>query len=425
MPSLFATLQARGFVHDATPACAARLDAGPVTGYVGFDPTADSLHIGHLVAVMGLAWLQRAGGTPIALVGGGTAMVGDPSGKRTERPILSVEEIDANARALEAQLARFLSFEGANAARMRNNAAWLRDIRLLEFLRDTGKHFTVNYMLQKDSVKSRMDSGISYTEFTYMLVQAYDFWHLRTHEGCEVQMGGSDQWGNITAGIELIGRRDGTSAHGLTFPLLTTASGQKFGKSESGAIFLDPARTSPYRFHQYWLNVDDRDVEKCLKLFTFLELDAIAALMAEHAAEPSRRLAQRRLADEVTTTVHGAATCARATAAARIIFGGGDLAAADAETFALLAGELPTVVVRPEQWAAGLSLVEALVESGLAASKAEARRGLQQKGFSVNGVQQEAERLLGQVDSLADGYLLLQKGKKSFALLVPATSVRP
>ncbi len=423
MSSLFETLQARGFVHDATPDCAARLAAGPITAYVGFDPTADSLHVGHLVAVMGLAWLQRMGGTPIVLVGGGTAMVGDPSGKRTERPILSVEQIDANARALAAQLQRFMRFDGANAARLRNNADWLRGLGLMEFLRDTGKHFTVNYMLQKDSVKSRMDTGISYTEFTYMLVQAYDFWHLHHAEGCELQMGGSDQWGNITAGIELVGRRDDAKVHGLTFPLLTTASGQKFGKSEQGAVFLDPARTSPYRFYQYWLNVDDRDAEKCLKLFTFLELDAIAAIMAEHAADPAKRVAQRRLAEEVTTTVHGAETGARAIAASRIIFGGGDLRSADAETFALLADELQTTRLAPSRLADGLTLLDALVETGLAASKGDARRGLQQKGFSVNGVQQEADRPLGTDDLLAGSYVMLQKGKKNFALLVAASAL--
>jgi tyrosyl-tRNA synthetase len=417
MASLFETLQQRGFVHDATPDCATRLTR-PVTAYVGFDPTADSLHVGHLVAVMGLAWLQRAGGTPIVLVGGGTAMVGDPSGKRTERPILTVEEIDANAQALTAQLSRFMDFTGANAARLRNNADWLRGLSLMEFLRDTGKHFTVNYMLQKDSVKSRMDSGISFTEFTYMLVQAYDFWHLQQHEGCELQMGGSDQWGNITAGTELIGRRGGAPAHGLTFPLLTTASGQKFGKSEEGAIFLDPARTSPYRFHQYWLNVDDHDAEKCLKLFTFLDLDTIAGIMAAHAAEPSKRAAQRALADAVTTTAHGAETCARAVAASGIIFGGGDLQAADAATFSLLEGELSCARISSESLTAGLPLLDALVESGLAVSKGEARRGLQQKGFSVNSLQQNEERSLGPKDLLAGRYVLLQKGKKTFALLI-------
>jgi len=279
MPTLLDTMTARGLVHDATPGLQARLAEGPVTAYIGFDPTADSLHVGSLLPVMGLAWLQRFGGRPIALVGGGTGMVGDPSGKRDERPILSVEVIDRNSAALKAQLAHFLEFEGPAAARVMNNADWLRGLGLMEFLRDTGKHFTVNYMLQKESVQSRMETGISFTEFSYMLVQAYDFWHLYREAGCELQMGGSDQWGNITAGIELIGRREQGSAHGLVMPLLTTAGGAKFGKSEDGNIWLDPARTSPYKFYQFWLNTDDRDVERLLNFFTFLSGDEIAAAM--------------------------------------------------------------------------------------------------------------------------------------------------
>ncbi|MEP6475300.1 MAG: tyrosine--tRNA ligase, partial [Gemmatimonadota bacterium] len=254
MLDLLGELAERGFVQDATPGLAERLAAGPLTAYVGFDPTADSLHVGNLVPVMGLAWLQRAGGTPIALIGGGTGMVGDPSGKRSERPLLTLEQIDANAAAVRKQLAGFLSFEGGNSAVLVNNADWLRTLPLMEFLRDTGKYFTVNIMMQKESVKSRMDTGISFTEFSYMLVQAYDFWHLYQTAHCELQMGGSDQWGNITAGTELISRRQGKSAHGLVFPLLTTSAGAKFGKSESGNIWLDPAKTSPYQFYQFWLN---------------------------------------------------------------------------------------------------------------------------------------------------------------------------
>ncbi|PKL93545.1 MAG: tyrosine--tRNA ligase, partial [Gemmatimonadetes bacterium HGW-Gemmatimonadetes-1] len=243
------TLAARGMVHDATPDLAARLAAGPITGYVGFDPTADSLHVGNLIPVMALAWLQRSGGTPIVLVGGGTGMVGDPSGKRAERPMLTADVVAHNAEAIRAQLSRFLDFGDApGQARMRNNADWLLPLGLLDFLRDAGKHFTISYMLQKDTVKSRLDSGISFTEFTYMLVQAYDFAHLARQDGCELQMGGSDQWGNITAGIELGARRDGRKLHGLVLPLLTTASGAKFGKSEGGNVWLDPARTSPYAF---------------------------------------------------------------------------------------------------------------------------------------------------------------------------------
>ena len=295
MPTLLEELTARGLVHDATPGLAARLARGPITGYVGFDPTADSLHVGNLVPVMGLAWLQRTGGTPIVLVGGGTGMVGDPSGKRSERPMLSLEEVDHNAERIRRQLEAFLDFTSPhNAARVRNNADWLRGLSLMEFLRDVGKHFTVNYMLQKESVRSRMETGISYTEFSYMLVQALDFWHLWRAERCELQLGGSDQWGNITAGTELIARREGAEAHGLVLPLLTTASGAKFGKSEAGNVWLDPAKTSPYRFYQFWLNVDDREVEQLLRCFTFLTLAEIAELMAAQHADPGGRAAHRR-----------------------------------------------------------------------------------------------------------------------------------
>lgn len=417
MTTLLEALGARGFVQDATPGLAGRLAQGPITGYVGFDPTAESLHVGNLVPVMGLAWLQKLGGTPIVLVGGGTGMVGDPSGKRSERPMLSVEQIDHNVGRIRAQLERFVAFSGPNAARVRNNADWLRPLGLMEFLRDVGKHFTLNYMLQKEAVKSRMESGISYTEFSYMLVQAYDFWHLWQTERCELQMGGSDQWGNITAGTELISRREGAEAHGLVFPLLTNAAGGKFGKSEGGNVWLDPARTSPYQFYQFWLNTDDRDVERLLRFFTFLPLEEIAALMAEQVRDPGRRAAQRRLAEDITTRVHGAGTTTGVVRASQLLFGGLDLAEAGPEVFAVLAGEIPTTGLARSE-AEGLGLVEALVRAGLAASKAEARRGLAQKGFSLNGkVVEDAERKLASADILAGRYLLLQKGRRNYALL--------
>src|SRR5512139_3236811 len=343
MPTLLDALTPRGLIHDQTPGLRDRLAQGPVTGYVGFDPTADSLHVGHLLAVMSLAWLQRCGGTPIVVVGGGTGMVGDPSGKRSERPVLSVEEIDRNVSRQRAQLTRFLRFDGQNAARVRNNAEWLRPLGLMEFLRDAGKHFTVNYMLAKDSVKSRMETGISYTEFTYMLIQAYDFWHLWKTQRCELQMGGSDQWGNITAGTELISRKEGASAHALVLPLLTTASGQKFGKTEGGAVWLDPARTSPYQFFQFWVNTDDRDVERLLKFFTFFPLDEIAALMAEQARDPGKRPAQRRLAEELTARVHGKDVAASVVEATRVLFGGTEIRAVAPGVLGVLAGEIPSV----------------------------------------------------------------------------------
>src|SRR5512138_2502212 len=323
-PTLVEALKERDFLQDVTPGLAERLKAGPIVGYVGFDPTADSLHVGNLVPVMALAWLQRCGGTPIVVVGGGTGMVGDPSGKRSERPVLSVEQIDHNVSRQRAQLERFLRFDGPNAARVRNNADWLRPLGLMEFLRDAGKHFTINYMLAKESVKNRMDTGMSFTEFTYMLVQAYDFWHLWRTERCELQMGGSDQWGNITAGTELISRKEGTSAHGLVFPLLTTATGAKFGKSEEGNVWLDPAKTSPYKFYQFWLNTDDRDVERCLNFFTFFPVEEIASIVAEQGRDPGKRVAQRRLAEEMTARIHGADTARGVVEASRLLFGGTD-----------------------------------------------------------------------------------------------------
>ena len=418
MKTLIEELSARDFLHDVTPGLADRLKQGPVTGYVGFDPTADSLHVGNLVPVMALGWLQRCGGTPIVLVGGGTGMVGDPSGKRSERPVLSLEQIDHNVACQRRQLERFLRFDGPNAARVRNNADWLRPLGLMEFLRDAGKHFTVNYMLAKDSVQNRMETGISYTEFTYMLIQAYDFWHLWKTERCELQMGGSDQWGNITAGTELIGRKEGASAHGLVLPLLTTASGAKFGKSEEGAVYLDPAKTSPYKFFQFWLNSDDRDVERWLRFFTFSPVEDIAALMAEHAQDPGKRAAQRRLALEMTTRIHGEDVAASVVEASRILFGGVDLRAASPAVLEVLSREIPAARV-PRAELLGMQAADALVRSGLATSKGDARRGVAGKGFSLNGAQLEApERPIGEQDLLGGRFVMLQKGKRSYAMLV-------
>jgi tyrosyl-tRNA synthetase len=414
MTDLLSTLAARGFLQDATPGLAERLRAGPITAYIGFDPTAASLHVGSLVPVMGLAWLQRFGHTPIPLVGGGTGMVGDPSGKRKERPILTPDEIDRNAQAIGRQLARYLAFEGANAARLRNNADWLRHLRLIDFLRDTGKHFTVGYMMQKESVRSRLETGISFTEFSYMVIQAHDFWHLHRTEGCELQMGGSDQWGNITAGIELVARREGRQVHGLVFPLITTAGGSKFGKSEAGNVWLDPARTSPYQFYQFWVNTDDRDIERYLKLFTFLRLDRIEATLAEHAADPGRRVAQRLLAREVTATVHGEEAAAQAveTAAAMFGGGGGDLARA----------ELPERIVSRSELPGEIPIVDLLVASGLASSKGDARRGIQGRGFYLNDQAIDAvDLILGEDDLQGPSdrrFVILRKGKKNYVRLV-------
>jgi tyrosyl-tRNA synthetase len=414
MTELIKTLTARGLLQDATSGLTERLAKGLVTAYVGFDPTADSLHVGNLVPVMGAAWLQHFGHTPIILIGGGTGMVGDPSGKRTERPILPLEQVDRNAAAIRDQLARFLSFDEAgtrNAARMRNNADWLRDLTLMNFLRDAGRYLTLGWMLQKESVKSRMETGISYTEFSYMVLQAYDFWHLFRTEKCEVQIGGSDQWGNITAGIELIGKREGQQTHGMVFPLITTASGTKFGKSEAGNVWLDPAKTSSYQFYQFWINTDDRDVERYLKLFTFLPLDEIARTMEEHAREPGKRAAQRLLARDVTARVHGDAAAQEAVQTSEAIFGGGSAAVLNIpERSVSRAGLGP------------LSIIDLLVASGLATSKADARRGIKGKGFYLNeepietpDLELREEDLQGEPGSR---FLMLRKGKKNYVRLV-------
>jgi tyrosyl-tRNA synthetase len=417
MNGLLKTLTARGLLQDATAGFADRLEQGPITGYVGFDPTADSLHVGNLVPVMGAAWLQRAGHTPIILVGGGTGMVGDPSGRRDERPILPLEQIDRNAEAIRGQLTRFLTFDsGPNAARLRDNADWLRVLPLMEFLRETGKYLTLGFMLQKESVRSRMETGISYTEFSYMAIQAYDFWHLFRSDGCELQFGGSDQWGNITAGIELIGKREGRPAYGLVFPLVTNTSGTKFGKSEAGNIWLDPNRTSPYQFYQFWINTDDRDVERYLKLFTFLSLEEINAAMGEHARDPGKRVAQRLLARDVTTRVHGGPATDEAVRTSQTLFGGPRKADS--------AGGLPDMPTRQVARAdlASLSIIDLLVASGLATSKADARRGIQGKGFYLNDEPIEAtdlqladEQLQGPPDR---PFVILRKGKKNYVRLV-------
>jgi tyrosyl-tRNA synthetase len=421
MNELLKTLTARGLLQDFTAGLDQRLDQGSLTAYVGIDPTADSLHVGSLVPVIGAAWLQRFGHTPIIVVGGGTGMVGDPSGKRSERPVLPVEEIDRNVAGIRRQLTRFLDFESAepNAARLRNNADWLRQLPLMEFLRDTGKHLTLGFMLQKESVRSRLESGISYTEFSYMAIQAYDFWHLFRTEGCELQIGGSDQWGNITAGIELIGKREGRQAYGLVFPLVTNTSGTKFGKSEAGNIWLDPAKTTPYQFYQFWINTDDRDVERYLKLFTFLPLETIADVLAQHAGDPGKRIAQRLLARDVTTRVHGEAAAEEAIRTSAALFGGG-------RSTSGLPGdalpEMPTRQVSRSELGGRLPVVDLLVASGLASSKADARRGIQGKGFYLNDEPIQAVDLQldeTQLQGPPDGrFIILRKGKKNYVRLM-------
>jgi tyrosyl-tRNA synthetase len=427
MNELLKTLTARGLLQDATSGLDERLKQGSLTAYIGLDPTADSLHVGSLVPIIGAAWLQKFGHTPIVLVGGGTGMVGDPSGKRSERPVLPIEEIDQNAEAIRRQVARFLDFESSksNVARLRNNAAWLRKLPLMDFLRDTGKHLTLGFMLQKESVRSRLETGISYTEFSYMAIQAYDFWHLFRSEQCELQIGGSDQWGNITAGIELIGKREGRQTYGLVFPLITNLSGSKFGKSEAGNIWLDSARTSPYQFYQFWINTDDRDVERYLKLFTFLPLEEIGAAMAEHARDPGKRVAQRLLARDVTTRVHGETAATEAIQTSQSLFPiTGDALITSGPPSVRGTGTVTNVperrVSRSELGA--LSIVNLLVASGLATSKADARRGIKGKGFYVNdkpiaaGDLELTEReFQGPPESR---FVLLRKGKKNYVRLV-------
>jgi len=429
MNELLKTLTARGLLQDATAGLEQRLQQGPITAYVGLDPTADSLHVGSLVPIIGAAWLQRYGHTPIVLVGGGTGMIGDPSGKRSERPILPIEEIDRNAEAIRRQVSRFLDFDSAapTGARLSNNAEWLRPLGLMEFLRDTGKHLTLGFMLQKESVRSRLETGISYTEFSYMVIQAYDFWHLFRTGRCELQIGGSDQWGNITAGIELIGKREGRQAYGLVFPLITNTSGSKFGKSEAGNVWLDPSKTSPYQFYQFWINTDDRDVERYLKLFTFLSLEEISTALAEHALDPGKRIAQRLLAVDVTSRVHGAAEAKQAMETSRALFEGRGVTVTPGTGELQWTGFAPTVTVVPTVRVSrnklkDLSIVGLLVESGLAKSKAEARRGIQARGFYLNDVPIQAVDLRLDENEFKgppdDRSVMLRKGKKNYVRLV-------
>jgi tyrosyl-tRNA synthetase len=413
MNNLLDELGWRGLIHDQTPALAERLAKGPVKGYIGFDPTASSLQIGNLVAVMLLAHLQRAGGTPIVLVGGGTGMIGDPSGARAERPLLTEAEVDDHVARQRVQLERFLDFTGPNAATTVNNAEWLRPLVLVDFLRDIGKHFTISLMLQKESVKARLESGISFTEFTYMLLQAYDFLHLYRTHGCELQMGGSDQWGNITAGTELIRRVEGREAHGLCAPLLTTAAGAKFGKSAGGAVWLDPEQTSPYKFYQFWINVDDRDVESYLKIFTFKTQDEIAGLMEQHAADAGARGPHHALARDLTARIHGADAVDRVAAASQVFFDRGNLDAirnASVAVWETLEQELPSWTMARGDLPSGI--VDLAANSGLTDSKGEARRQLQQGGISVNGERADMETTVGPDHLLADRYIWLRRGKK-------------
>ena len=413
--TLFDELEWRGMVYDSTDGTREWLARDSVTAYIGFDPTASSLHVGSLLPIMALARLQRFGHSPIALVGGGTGLIGDPSGKNQERTLLSIEDVDANARGMRAQLERFLDFTAVpNPAQMANNADWLRSIGLLEFLRDTGKHFTVNYMLAKESVKRRLggDEGISFTEFTYLLLQSYDYLMLHDRTGCTLQMGGSDQWGNIVAGCDLIRKVRGGKAHGLVLPLVTTTTGTKFGKTEAGTVWLDAERTSPFRFYQFWLNTDDRDVVKYLKFFTWLDRDAIDELERTVTDAPGAREAQRRLAREVTATVHGSGELARAERASAVLFGG-SLEGATADDLLMVFDDVPAVTIRRDALAAGIANTEVVVMASLAASKGEAVRLIKQGGFYVNDRRVADERgTIGEADAIEGRVIVLRKGQR-------------
>jgi tyrosyl-tRNA synthetase len=412
--ALLEELKWRGQLFQHTEQVESALGRGQVTGYVGFDPTAPSLHVGNMVPLMGLVHLQRAGHRPIALVGGGTGLIGDPSGRPDERTLQDEATVAANAAAIGAQLERFLDFAGPAAAKMVDNAEWLTKLKAIDFMRDVGKHFTVNYMLQKDSVKSRMDAGISFTEFSYMLLQAYDYLELHRRHGVTLQMGGSDQWGNITAGTELIRRTVGGEAHGITMPLITTAAGTKFGKSVSGAVYLDPALTSPYKFYQFWINTDDRDVGKYLRTFTLLSREEIEALDAAAAAQPEKRESQRALARDVTARVHGEEAIKATEEVSALLFGGLDPASLSESALEALRGEIPYFV------SASLTDPQAVVdavtgENGLFKSRGDAKRMVQQGGVYLNG-----QRVAGEskpVTPLHGTYVLVRKGAKSYALI--------
>ena len=415
---LYGELEWRGLVYDATEGLRDVLARERLTGYIGFDPTASSLHVGSLLVMIALAHMQRHGHPPIALVGGGTGLIGDPSGKSAERTLLSVEQVEANVAGIRAQLARFLDFDNVETpARLVNNAEWLTKLGAIEFMRDVGKHFTVNAMLAKESVKRRIegDTGISYTEFSYALLQAYDYLELYDRAGCTLQLGGSDQWGNITAGMDLIRRVRGAKAHGLVLPLITTASGTKFGKTEAGTIWLDPGLTKPYEFYQYWLNTDDRDAVRYLKFFTFLPQDRVRELEETTAREPERRHAQRALAREVTTLVHGADAVREAEAAAQKLFSG-DIAAM---SIAELLQVFPNVPSSDAPYTAdGWPVVDLLSTAGVTSSKSEATRLIRSGGIYINSrrVTDEKERV--KPDQAIEGQLfVVRKGKRDNFLI--------
>jgi tyrosyl-tRNA synthetase len=415
----------RGMLVQQTEGAREWLARQSVSAYCGFDPTASSLHVGHLVPLMGLMHLQRCGHRPIILVGGGTGLIGDPSGKSSERPMASAEVIARNANALHAQMEHFLDFSGARGARMLNNAEWLTRLGAIEFMRDVGKHFSVNVMLAKESVRERLESGITYTEFSYMLLQAYDLLELHRREGVTMQIGGSDQWGNIVSGIELVRRSAGQAAHGVTLPLVTTAAGTKFGKSEAGAVWLDPHLTSPYQFYQFWINTDDRDIGRYLRFFTLLTREEIEQLESAGAEHPEQRVAQRVLAREVTVRVHGTGAAQAAAEVSALLFGTGDPVSLSGAALHALAAEVPFAEL-PAPDDNALDTLELFTRAlpAAVASRGAARRLLEQGGLSVNGIKLGAADKTVALDRLLPGgHLLLKKGARDWAVVRVAGAV--
>lgn len=427
MNSFIEELRWRGMLQDMTPEIEEHLKKGMASAYLGFDPTADSLHIGHLVGVMTLLHFQRAGHKPFALVGGATGMIGDPSFKSAERNLLDKPTLDHNVACIQAQLSKFLDFSGdtPNKARMVNNYDWMSQFSFLEFIRDVGKHITVNYMMSKDSVKRRLEdgNGLSFTEFSYQLIQGYDFYHLWKNENCTIQLGGSDQWGNIVTGTELIRKKGGGSAYALTVPLITKADGTKFGKTEGGSVWLDPEKTSPYAFYQFWLNVSDEDASKYIRIFTTLDQQTIENLEEEHVKAPHLRALQKEIARQVTTMVHSGSDFEMAEKASEILFGKSsteDLASLDERTFLSVFDGVPQVQVKREEYTAlndVLDLFGDITQHVIFPSKGEARKMIQGGGVSINKVKVDNPNQLLYYSLLQDKYLLIQKGKKNYFII--------
>lgn len=429
MKNFIEELRWRGMIQDIMPETEQHLMEGLRAAYVGIDPTADSLHIGHLVGVMMLRHFQNCGHKPYALVGGATGMIGDPSGKSAERNLLTEEVLAHNIKGIQKQLAKFLDFESEapNRAELVNNYDWMKEFSFLSFIRDIGKHITVNYMMAKDSVKKRFDpnentDGMSFTEFSYQLLQGYDFLHLYRQKGLTLQMGGSDQWGNITTGTELIRRIAGGKAYALTCPLITKADGTKFGKSEGGNVWLDAEKTSPYKFYQYWINVSDEDAQRYIKIFTMLSREQIEQLISEHQAAPHLRVLQNKLAEELTTLVHGREELQKAQKASQILFGNStsdDLRQLDAKTFLEVFDGVPQAEVTRAEIAAGLDMIAALsAKTGFIASNSEARRALKEKSIAVNKEKVEESYIIDEKDIIDDKFVLLQRGKKNYFVIV-------